>query len=218
MLSSAGISEKLADRAYREIEELIVTLRLPPRTVLSEQSLADQLDMGRTPVREALQRLSLDGLVEILPRRGVLVSEINLHTQLRLLEVRRELERLMARLAAERADEREKRAFDTLARRMHEASRKADDIGFMRLDRQFNLMVASAASNEFAQRAMGLMAGQSRRFWYYHYKASADLPLTASLHAAVATAIAKGDAQAAAQASDALMDYIDSFARKTLEH
>jgi len=93
----------LTDRAYRELEEMIVTLQLSPGTVLSEQALAVRLKIGRTPIREALQRLARDGLVVIMPRRGIMVSEINLRLQLRLLEVRRELERLMASLAAERA-------------------------------------------------------------------------------------------------------------------
>jgi DNA-binding GntR family transcriptional regulator len=86
----------LTDRAYRELEEMIVTLQLSPGTVLSEQALAVRLKIGRTPIREALQRLARDGLVVIMPRRGIMVSEINLRLQLRLLEVRRELERLSA--------------------------------------------------------------------------------------------------------------------------
>src|SRR6202046_1952869 len=96
----ADDQETLTDRAYRLVEELIVTLALPPETILSEQSLAARLRIGRTPIREALQRLARDGLVVILPRRGILVSQINLKTQMRLLEVRRELERLMAKGAA----------------------------------------------------------------------------------------------------------------------
>ena len=107
----------LTDKAYAQIEELIVTLQLPPGTVLSELVLADRLGIGRTPIREALQRLSRDGLVNILPRRGVLVSEIDLRSQLRLLEVRRELERLMARGAAERASDEERAQFSEIAQR-----------------------------------------------------------------------------------------------------
>src|SRR5689334_4351846 len=72
----------LTEKAYAQIEELIVTLQLPPGTVLSELVLADRLGIGRTPIREALQRLSRDGLVNILPRRGVLVSDIDLRSQL----------------------------------------------------------------------------------------------------------------------------------------
>ncbi len=74
----AGDDGTLTDRAYHELEEMIVTLQLPPGTVLSEQTLAVKLKIGRTPIREALQRLARDGLVVIMPRRGILVSEINL--------------------------------------------------------------------------------------------------------------------------------------------
>jgi DNA-binding GntR family transcriptional regulator len=210
-------SETLTDRAYRLIEELIVTLALPPETILSEQSLAVRLGIGRTPIREALQRLARDGLVVILPRRGILVSQINLKTQMRLLEVRRELERLMARGAAERATPEETAQFATIARDMRRASDQSDDMTFMRLDRQFNELVSEAARNEFASRAMGLMHGLSRRFWYQHYRESGDLPLSARLHAEVAEAIAKRNPDAAAKASDRLIDYIESFTRKTIE-
>lgn len=206
----------LTDKAYAQIEEQIVTLQLPPGTVLSELVLADRLGIGRTPIREALHRLSRDGLVNILPRRGVLVSEIDLRSQLRLLEVRRELERLMARAAAERATEEERAQFAEIAKGMQRASDSEDDISFMRLDQQMNSLISLAARNEFASRSMGLMHGLSRRFWYQHYKQAADLPLCARLHAAVAGAIADRDPDRAAAASDRLIEYIESFARSTL--
>lgn len=209
--------ETLTERAYRQIEELIVTLELPPETILSEQSLAQRLSIGRTPIREALQRLARDGLVVILPRRGILVSQINLKTQMRLLEVRRELERLMARSAAERATSEEAIQFANIAHDMRSASDQADDMTFMRLDRALNELVSQAARNEFAARAMGLMHGLSRRFWYQHYREVGDLPLSARLHADLADAIARRDANAAGKASDLLIDYIESFARKTIE-
>ena len=79
---------------------MIVTLRIAPGAAVSEQELAGNLGIGRTPIREALQRLAREGLVAILPRRGILVSGIDVKRQLRLLEVRRELERLIARSAA----------------------------------------------------------------------------------------------------------------------
>jgi DNA-binding GntR family transcriptional regulator len=206
----------LTDKAYAQIEEQIVTLQLPPGTVLSELVLANRLGIGRTPIREALHRLSRDGLVNILPRRGVLVSEIDLRSQLRLLEVRRELERLMARAAAERATEEERAQFAEIAKGMQRASDKQDDISFMRLDQQMNNLISLSARNEFASRSMGLMHGLSRRFWYQHYKEAADLPLCARLHAAVAGAIAERDPDRAAAASDRLIEYIESFARSTL--
>ncbi len=105
----------LTDRAYRALEELIVTLQLDPGEVLSEAALAKQLGIGRTPIREALQRLAREGLVVILPRRGILVSDINVRSQLELLRVRRELERLMSRAAAQRSTLAERQAFASLA-------------------------------------------------------------------------------------------------------
>jgi len=215
--SAPGAALSLTERAYRQLEELIVTLALPPKTVLSEQLLSKRLRIGRTPVREALQQLARDGLVDILPRRGVLVSDINLRTQLRLLELRREVERLMARLAAERATPPEAAAFRRLAADMRQAAEAADDMAFMRLDRELNALISQAARNEFATRTMGLMHGLSRRFWYQHYRETADLPLAATLHAALADAIGLGRGDAAAQASDALISYIESFARKTID-
>jgi DNA-binding GntR family transcriptional regulator len=216
-VDDASLFASLTERAYRQLEELIVTLALPPKMVLSEQLLSERLKIGRTPVREALQQLARDGLVVILPRRGVLVSDINIRTQLRLLELRREVERLMARVAAERATPAEAARFRQLATDMRQAADAADDIAFMRLDHELNSLISEAARNEFATRSMGLMHGLSRRFWYQHYREAADLPLAATLHAALADAIGGRDSAAAAQASDALISYIESFARKTID-
>lgn len=207
----------LTERAYRQLEELISTLQLPPGTVLSELMLAQKLKIGRTPIREALQRLARDGLVVVLPRRGVLVSEINVRTQLRLLEVRRALERLMVELAAERATDAECQSFADIAKGMRVAADRSDDIEFMRLDRTLNILISEACRNEFASRSMAQMHALSRRFWYQHYKRVADLPLTAKLHAELAQAIAQRDIERAGKASDRLIDYINSFARKTLD-
>ena len=209
-------TESLTDRAYKELEELIVTLRLAPGSVLSENALAGELGIGRTPIREALQRLAREGLVLILPRKGILVSEINPRKQLLVLEVRRELERLLARSGAERASPEEKAQFREIAEGMERAARDNDDLVFMRYDRALNTLIAEAAHNEYANRAIGLLNGMSRRFWYMHYKEAADLPLCARLHAAQARAIADGDPKAAGRATDALVDYAEDFTRATL--
>jgi DNA-binding GntR family transcriptional regulator len=206
----------LTDRAYRAIEEQIVTLQLAPGAVISEAVLSERLKIGRTPIREAIQRLARERLMVIMPRRGIMVSEVNIQTQLRLLEVRRELERLIARNAARRATEAERAQFTAIAAGMEKAGRKNDETVFMRLDREFNLLGLQAARNEFAAGAMVLMQGLSRRFWFIHYREAADLPLAARLHADIARAIAAGDREAAATASDRLMDYIEAFTRGTL--
>jgi DNA-binding GntR family transcriptional regulator len=214
--AAAEAGESLTERAYRELEEQIVTLQLPPGTVVSEGMLSERLGIGRTPIREALQRLARERLVVIMPRRGIVVAEENVKTQLRLIELRREVERLLARAAARRATPEQRRGFTEIASGMEAAARGNDDIAFMRLDRDLNLLVLEAARNEFASSAMSLMHGLSRRFWYIHYKQVADLPLAARLHAEVARAIAKGAGEEAANASDRLVDYIERFARATV--
>jgi DNA-binding GntR family transcriptional regulator len=208
--------EKLTDLAYQRIEELIVTLRLAPGEAVSEYQLSEQLGIGRTPVREALQRLAREKLVVILPRRGVMVSAINVKEQLRLLEVRREVERLVVRSASRRANAQEYAQFAALGRLFDSSGATNDDVEFMRADRDFNDLCLQAARNDFASGAMSLMNGLSRRFWYQHYKTAADLPQTARLHAAIAQAIANADADGAARALDNLLDNIELFTRATL--
>lgn len=209
-------ADTLTDKAYHALEEEIVTLRIPPGTVVSEAILSRRLGVGRTPVREALQRLAREWLVVILPRRGIMVSDIDPVRQLRLLEARREIERFLARSAAKRATVAQRAVFLAIADGMDAAGSANDDLAFMRLDREFNLLVLEAAGNEFAASAMSLMNGLSRRFWYMHYKQAADLPLAARLHGAIARAVADGDEAAAGGASDALVGYIQAFARATI--
>jgi DNA-binding GntR family transcriptional regulator len=206
----------LTDQAYRRIEELIVTLRLEPGEVLSESVLATRLGIGRTPIREAIQRLAGEGLVTVLPRKGLLVSDINPHKQLLLLELRREIERLLARKASVRQSEEERSKFLRIADGMEAAAERQDDISFMRLDSELNRLIAQAGHNDYAVRAMRSLQGLSRRFWYKHYREAADLPLCARLHAEQARSIAMSDADRAASATDRLMDYVETFTRATV--
>jgi DNA-binding GntR family transcriptional regulator len=213
-VSAPGIS--LTEQAYRALEEQIVTLKIPPGTVVSEAILGERLGIGRTPIREALWRLARERLVTIIPHRGIIVSEIDIKLQLRLLELRRVVERLVAARAAKRASDPQRRRLGEIADGMEAAALANDDTAFMRLDREFNELTVAAARNEFASSAMSLVQGLSRRFWYLHYKEAADMPLAARLHAEVARAIARGDGEAAGRASDALVDYIEDFARATV--
>jgi DNA-binding GntR family transcriptional regulator len=208
--------ETLTEQAYRLIEERIVTLRLKPGDVISEQILSATFKIGRTPIREALQRLAREGLVTVLPRKGILVSDINPRNQLLVLEVRRAIERLLSRAGAERANQQQRDRFTEIAQGMDRAAKSNDDIAFMRLDRELNRLMIEAAHNDYAARSMKLLQGLSRRFWYMHYRDAADLPLCARLHANQARAIAQGNGEAAARATDKLMDYVENFTRATV--
>src|SRR5262249_4546205 len=213
---SARRTESLTEQAYRVIEEQIVTLRLKPGDVLSEQFLSATTKFGRTHIHKALQRLASEGVITILPRKGVLVSDINPRNQLLLLEVRGELERLLSRTGGERATPEQRTALQEIARGMDQAAKHNDDIAFMRLDRQLNPLPIPPPPNDDEAGSTKLLQRLARRFWYMHYREAADLPLCARLHANQARAIAKGDADAAQRASDKLMDYVESFTRATV--
>ncbi len=214
--ASPQTGQSLTERAYGEIEAMIVTLRLRPGAAVSETELSQLLNIGRTPIREALQRLARERLVTILPRRGIIVSEINVNSQLRLLEVRREVERLIARSAARRATPDERKRFLQIAQTFTSSAKSNDEVSFMRVDREFNELSVAAARNEFAAGAMSLMHALSRRFWYIHFKQAANMPVTAKLHADIARAIAAGNESAAGKALDRLLDNIEAFTRATV--
>ncbi|MNY46743.1 FCD domain protein [compost metagenome] len=135
---------------------------------------------------------------------------------MRLLETRREIERLVCRSAAKRANENERKNFARLTAEFTEASLNNDAVAFMRSDREFNELCLVSARNEFAESALRSLNGLSRRFWYLHYQQSADLPEMARLHAGVAAAIAAGNPVDAAAASNLLIDNIESFTKATV--
>lgn len=201
--------------AYTHIEEMIATLKLAPGQVVSENMLAAMLGIGRTPVREALQQLAREGLVVIMPRRGIVVAPIDVRKQLRLLEMRRCIERCVVELATRRATDEERQAFLKLAEQM-EAKRR-DGKAFLALDGQFNQLLLDAARNEFAVSSMKTMQGMSRRFWFAHYERAANLSETVTLHANIARAVGMGQEKKAAEALAALMDNVEAFTRATLD-
>ncbi len=203
--------------AYRRLEEMIVTLELAPGSVVSEAILGRQLGIGTTPVREALQRLAREFLVQILPRRGVVVTPIDVTLQLQVLEVRREIDRLIARRAAERARESERREMTALAGEIEAVTQSGDLRAFMRIDRRFNDLVMAAARNDAAANSVAPLHAVSRRFWFYHRNETGDVGLSAEKHLAIMQEIATGDGDGAAAASDALLDYLTEFARATID-
>jgi DNA-binding GntR family transcriptional regulator len=214
-LTTAAAST-LTEEAYRRLEEMIVTLELAPGSVVSEASLGRQLGIGTTPVREALQRLAREHLVQVLPRRGVVVTAVDLRQQLQVLETRRELDRLIARAAARRATARERAAIAELASRLEEVAGEEDIRAFMRIDGELRQALGRAARNEIAAAAVATLHAVSRRFWFFHHGGLAELAETACLHAAIARAVAAAEEAAAVEASDRLVAHMVAFARGTL--
>ena len=205
----------LADRAHALLEELIVKLELEPGSVWSELQLSERLGIGRTPVREALQRLEGEYLVKILPRLGVQITEINVTQQLLLLEVRRVLERLIACSAARRATPEEREQLLRMADAL-EALVDADVLKYLRYHYEIKRYIGECARNPFAAHAIAPSHAMSRRFYFLHYRKAHDLPVAAKHHADVIRAVALGEEARAGTAADALMDYVEQLTRATV--
>ncbi|MBM3356070.1 MAG: GntR family transcriptional regulator, partial [Betaproteobacteria bacterium] len=159
----------LTDQARALLEELIVTLELPPGSVWSEAQLSERLGIGRTPVREALQRLQSVYLVKIVPRFGAQITQINVSEHLRLLEVRRVLERLIAVSAARRATPDESAQLLRMAITL-EAMVDTDVLKYLRFHYEIKSFIAACARNPYAASAIAPAYAISRRFYYLHYR------------------------------------------------
>jgi len=207
----------LADWVYRQLEERIVTLQLRPGALLSEAELGQQVGVSRTPVAAALQRLAREGLVNILPQRGVVVTEISLTDQLRVLELRCEFSRFLARMGARRAKLDQRARMRRLAEGFEAAAERGDQGALLQVDKEFHELFSGCAQNSFASSLMDPLDSLARRFWFAHTTGSDDPEQSAKLHAEIARAIADGDEEGAAAASDALSGYLESFARQTLD-
>lgn len=208
-------NETQANFAYRLIEEMIVTLKLPPGTRVSEKSLSTKLGIGRTPVREALKRLAQERTITIHPRSGAVISAIDVDDHFKLIEVRRELERILVGRTARLADLGIRKAFSELQARFEKAAIEDSEAIFIAADREFNALVANSADNVYAADAMGPLQAQTRRFWFLNFQQFGDLTKVCRLHAAIAKAIAANDESAARKALDRLIDYVEEYTYQT---
>ncbi|MCU7373870.1 GntR family transcriptional regulator [Paucibacter sp. O1-1] len=207
---------RVADQAYDALESMIATLVLKPGAPIVEAELIERTGLGRTPTREALMRLVSNGLIVQLPRRGLRVSDIWLAEHLDLVEARRVLERLIAATSARRATPAQREDLLACARSMVKAGEDDDLAAYMDADQALDRVNHAACRNPFAVAAVVPMVIQCRRFWYA-YQHQGDIKEGARRHLLLAQAIAGGDGEQAAQASDALMDYLRQFAQAVIE-
>ncbi|SHM40838.1 GntR family transcriptional regulator [Roseibium suaedae] len=198
--------ESLAQVAYHRLEEDIVTLKLKPGEAITEARLTAELGMGRTPIREAIQRLSWEGLLTIRPRLGMVIAEINPGDFTRVMEARHSLEVLLCGAAARLASKDERKALQVCAGRMRDAAADSDVIAFLRLDKEFDEIVARAACNPFAAKAVGPLQTLSRRYWF-RYLGDADLEASAQGHLELMLAIEAGNERDATSKAEGLMQH-----------
>ena len=179
-------------RAYEWIRERITTLELEPGSVLNEQFLAEELEMGLAPVREALKLLAHDGLVVITPRHGLYVAAVNARDLEQLSELRLALEGLCARLAAERATQDDIVILEAL--RQEQAGTPAEDRRrLFDIDHKFHQAVARAAHNKYMADSLERLFGLSQRLWYLALPKLGFLPGSVEQHLDLVQAIENGD-------------------------
>lgn len=205
-----------AEATFQKLEEMIVLTELKPGLMYSEKELSEVVGFGRTPVREALQRLEIEGLVAIKQRRGIQITEVDADVQLRLLEIRRPLQNFAAEYAAIRGTDEDRRVLQAFGEELLAASKAppASRSQALLAVRTAHDLVVDACHNEFAQKTMRVVQGLSRRFWIFHMKRE-DFNIAAELHARLLLDVANGEAVAAVTASNALVDYLEAFARET---
>lgn len=221
MLSNAKLTaapqESVADAAYRRIEAMIVTRVLQPGSMISENQLAVEMHCGRTPIREALQRLKHEGFVEIHPRRGALVTPIDITRQLELLEVRRQVEQLVIQLAAERATAAERTRMIELADELTEAADQGDRLRYLATNRMIHELRVQTARNSILTMISGPINGLSRRFWYSYIEDTDSFREAARLHSAILHATAAGTNDERTAAVSALLDFLENLTRRAIE-
>ena len=188
-----------SEAAYRILKEKIVMLELPPASLLNEAELMAELGLGRTPIREALQRLALENLVVILPRRGTIVADLNMSDLQKIFEMRLELEVYTVQLAAERATPAHIAEMEALFAQADDIIHSGDYHQLIHLDHQAHRMLAQAAQNEFLEETLERLYTHILRLWYVSLHKVSRLPEAIAEHRDIIAAVKAGDGQRAAQ-------------------
>ncbi len=205
-------SESQTEQAYNLIEEMIVTLDLPPGASVSEATLSTRTGIGRTPIRMALKRLEHQGLITSLPRKGVFIRQLRVEDELAILEIRRPVDRMLAVKAARLASKAQRDNLRFCVDCMVQAAIAGELHRYLHFDQECDRIIHDTSHNPFAIDFAGLLYVHSRRFWVA-YSRERDWVTIAYLHSDLMNAVADGDEDRTVAASDALIDYLEKFCR-----
>jgi DNA-binding GntR family transcriptional regulator len=201
----------LADRAYVELRDRIVTLRIAPGAPIDEDALGAELQMGRTPVREAIKRLALENLVTVFPRRGTFASEINITDLAHISDVRAQLEGHAAYRAAERITSAQRDELMDLLKELAHREGTQDLPTLMGLDARVHRFIFRCAGNPFMEETLARYLNLSLRIWHLVIDRLPHLSAHVHEHEAVLRAIEMGDPVGA---RDTLAEHIATFERE----
>jgi DNA-binding GntR family transcriptional regulator len=206
MTETAGSQAHLA---YLALEGLIVTLKLKPGALVTERQLIDLAGLGRTPVREAIQKLEWQGLIAVRPRAGLQVTAIRLQDHAEVMATRRQLEPMAADLVARHARDSHRERLVACAQTMTACSIRSDIEGFLAADKDFDEIMEEACPNRFLTAALTPLQTHSRRLWFTRAD-NRHMDGSVERHVKVIRAIRNGDGPAAATAMTELLDYLSA--------
>ncbi len=201
---------RLSDKAYQLIRQKIITLELPPLSPIDEQALMEELRLGRTPIREALQRLASEDLILLAPRRGMFVADISITDLQKIFELRMALEGFCARLAAQRASPEKLEAMKEVVRDL-DAVPDQDYRGLMVIDERFHQLLYEAADNEFLSDVLLRLHALSFRIWHLVLERIGCVRGALEQHVAITKAIEARDPD---EAEDLVREHMAEFQQK----
>lgn len=205
--------ESATRRAYRALERMIVTLELSPGSVTTEGALIERIGLGRTPVREAIQRLAWEGLLEVRARAGLAVKPLHASDWVKIIDARRGVEAVLARAAARHATRETAQRFHDALLAMRKAVVAGNVLAFLQADKALDEAMADASDNPYAAMVAEPLQIHSRRFWY-RYQAESGLSAAADRHMTLIKAVLEGNGDEAAAESDRLMALLRSYAEE----
>ena len=203
----------LRELAYAEIKRRIISCEFRPGEAINEAQVGALLGLGRTPVHQALHRLESDGLVTILPRKGVLVAPLSLNDVLDMIEVRLTNEVLCVTLAAERAHQSDLQAMRDIVQRSAELLEHRDINGLMALDLKFHIAISAASRNRVLAELLRNLHEKQARFWFLSLQDPVHLANVYQEHIAVIDALERRDVPAA---REAIREHIDEFRKNII--
>jgi DNA-binding GntR family transcriptional regulator len=208
--------QSLADRAFEDIEEMIVGGKLAPGSLISESELSKILKMGRTPVREAIARLKFIGFVDVHSRKGISVSGVDVIRHLEVLEVRGPLEETVVLHAIERATENDVAELTRVSRQLIQAAKSGDRIVYFRVKRALHEAQVRSAHNDVLAGTMRILHAQARRFWWT-YEPTESFPAATKLHCAITEHVIARNKEKAVQAVNDLFNHLESLTRQLVD-
>ncbi len=187
----------LSQQAYESIKRKIIYLELKPGSVIDEIALQKELDLGRTPIREALKRLEVEQLVTIIPRRGMFVSEISITDLYQIFELRAELETLAVRLAVQRGTDKHWQRMEKILN--NQPWQDLSNIDLIEIDDACHRIIFEAAGNRFLAQTLNTYYTLSLRLWYFFLAKIGDMQAAVREHQQIYEAMRSGQADEAAR-------------------